>query len=569
MATEVTSYERDIQPYSNIGMIWVTFPDGYRISGSCSLVGRNDILTATHVVYAPDHGGWAESFDFFFGADFNNITNRFEDYGYQYSPDEWEGYAWSSQVFSDASNTTMLPSESRYDIALIGVSDPIGDWLGWLGLDPNYNNGALATAVGYPDGNPGMMKELVYVDQDSYYQLYESAFDVLGPGSSGGPLLVEDYVIGVKSTGSWWADIGFLYDYILDNRNQNDSLLSAYSNDITAPSISFFNPLDGATGVPTTADIQIAFNEEIERGTGSIVIQSADGIIVEEFDAVSSSRLTISGSTLIIDPVTILDYNTNYYVILMGGAVTDLAGNASSETRTYDFTTADEPSIIDEWILPGFDKAYYLTAKLTALQIDPSTSADWIGKDSQFLETTLANFGFTAESHYRTYGYQEGLSPNAYFDASEYKLAKAVELSLIGTYNNISSALADFEAKWPYDPYLHYLQYGSKEGLNPSNSFDESSYYDAKLLSLQENPATTSDWVGKSSDDLKALFDSLGLSALQHYFMYGANEGIAVTAVPYEEQVSTDMLTDTMVLNEATINLVGVQSTFDAHSAVF
>jgi V8-like Glu-specific endopeptidase len=397
MATEVSSYARDAQPYSCIGLIWVTFPDGYQARGTCTLVGRNDILTATHVVYSPDHGGWVKGYDFYFGADYNDITNRFEDYGYSYSPSKWITDAWPTQTFKDSNNETMNQSETQYDVAIIGVNTSIGDTLGWLGIAPGYNSNNSANAVGYPAGATGMMQQTVSVKEDPYYGLYESNYDVLGPGSSGGPLLIGDYVIGVKSTGTWWADVGFLYSSIVDKMDDNNSLLSPSVVDTTAPVISSFSPTDGATGVSTTANIVLNFNETVQRGTGSIVLKTATGIPVETFDAATSSHLSISGSTLTIDPASTLALGTKFYVTFESGTIKDLAGNAYAGTSTYDFTTVAATSVNEEGTLPGFDKAYYLNAKLAALQADPGTSKNWIGKDTAFLENLLNGFGLTPE----------------------------------------------------------------------------------------------------------------------------------------------------------------------------
>ena len=67
---EVTATQRLADPYAKCGVVFVTWPDGTSSTGSCAVVGRNDILTATHVVYSPDRGGWATELSFYFGADY-------------------------------------------------------------------------------------------------------------------------------------------------------------------------------------------------------------------------------------------------------------------------------------------------------------------------------------------------------------------------------------------------------------------------------------------------------------------------------------------------------------------
>ena len=341
MSTEVPYYQRDNQPYSNIGLINATFPDGSTVQGTCSLIGANDILTATHVIYNPDKGGWAVGFDFYFGADYNNIYDYFEDYGYSYSPDEWIINAWPDQAFTDSNNDSMLQTEAQYDVAIIGVNNPIGDMLGWLGLDAGSGVSTSANAVGYPDGETGMMQETVYVRDSPYYGLYTSSYNVLGPGSSGGPLLVGNHVIGVKSTGLWWADVGFVYDQLVEILDENNSLLPP--PDTTAPVVTFYNPADDAIDVDPKSDIVLVFSEEIQRGTGNIVLKDATGIIVETFNIATSSNVSVSGDTLTINPIADLEYNTNYQVVVAYGNIKDLAGNSFVGTRRYDFTTEVQP----------------------------------------------------------------------------------------------------------------------------------------------------------------------------------------------------------------------------------
>ena len=344
MSTEVPYYQRDNQPYSNIGLINATFSDGTTVQGTCSLVGVNDILTATHVIFDPDKGGWAVDFDFYFGADYNNIYNYFEDSGYSYSPNGWILNGWPDQAFTDSNNNTMLQTEAQYDVAIIGVDSPIGDILGWLGLDAGYGVSTSATAVGYPDGETGMMQETVFVRDSPYYGLYTSDYDVLGSGSSGGPLLVGNYVIGVKSTGHWWADVDFIYDQLVEILDENNSLLPP--PDTTAPVVTSYDPADDAIDVDPTGNIMLVFNEEVQRGTGNILLKDATGTIVERFNVSTSNNVSVSDRTVTINPTADLEYNTNYRVVFGYGNIKDLAGNSFEGASQYDFTTENQSLVV-------------------------------------------------------------------------------------------------------------------------------------------------------------------------------------------------------------------------------
>lgn len=337
---EVNAATRNDQPYVDIGTIVATWADGTQSRGTCSLVGRNDILTAGHCVYNPDKGGWATGFDFYFGADYNALTGVYDSWVAHPTFTRWNAVAWPDDTFRDGDNQTMLQSESQFDIALIGIDRAIGDTLGWLGLDPNKDGTVNASAVGYPAGSTGMMQQSTTVTSNTFYNIYDSAQDVMGPGSSGGPLLVGNYVIGVKSTGSSWADIGSpLYDKLTKALSDNDSLLAA-PTDNTAPTASSFSPADAATGVAIGSNIVLTFSEAIQRGTGNIVLKTAAGTVVETYDAASGSNLSISGSTLTINPSADLSYGTHYFLQLAAGTVKDLAGNSYAGTSSYDFTTS-------------------------------------------------------------------------------------------------------------------------------------------------------------------------------------------------------------------------------------
>ncbi|GAB2795192.1 hypothetical protein GCM10027040_21970 [Halomonas shantousis] len=186
--------------------------------------------------------------------------------------------------------------------------------------------------------------------------------------------------------------------------------------------------------------------------------------------------------------------------------------------------------------LQGFNKEYYLTAKLDALQSDPATSAEWQGSDTVALEQTLINdYGLTPEEHYIRYGYQEGLAPNAYFNSEEYIYAKAQDMVNDGSsdFNSIDEARDYFLSAWNGNVYQHYLEYGASEGINPSNDFDSSAYLQAKLADLQTNGETQY----QSTQDVLNAFDAAGLTPLGHFLAYGQAEGLSAPTVPVEEAV--------------------------------
>lgn len=207
------------------------------VQGTFSLVGVNDLLTATHVVYDPAKGGWADRFEFFFGLETDQNGNHLSaTYTLELGDDfHWSVNGWPDQVYSEGADNLLTSYESSYDVALIGLSLAVGETLGHYGLSAGYNQDLFqAYSIGYTDGVLQQQYADVYT---SYFggETYDSLYKVMGPGSSGGPLLVDDYVIGVKSSGgddgSTWTDFGFLWDQLTEVMNDNDSLLGTDAAD--------------------------------------------------------------------------------------------------------------------------------------------------------------------------------------------------------------------------------------------------------------------------------------------------------------------------------------------------
>jgi methionine-rich copper-binding protein CopC len=108
--------------------------------------------------------------------------------------------------------------------------------------------------------------------------------------------------------------------------------------DTTAPSLTSGIPAAGSTEASLSADLLLQFNEPIARGTGTITLRTSAGVEVERFEA-SSTRVTINGSTLRIDPSLDLAAGTTYRVELGSASIKDLAGNANTGTLSLQFTT--------------------------------------------------------------------------------------------------------------------------------------------------------------------------------------------------------------------------------------
>ncbi|MBI1407812.1 MAG: hypothetical protein GC145_16990 [Caulobacter sp.] len=110
------------------------------------------------------------------------------------------------------------------------------------------------------------------------------------------------------------------------------------------PELASSTPSDDGTGVSTTADIVLTFDESVSVGTGNIyIIRTSDSTIVETID-VTSGQVTGSGTTWTVNPSITLAGNTAYAVQIDAGTFTDTDGSiffGIGDNTTLNFTTGD------------------------------------------------------------------------------------------------------------------------------------------------------------------------------------------------------------------------------------
>jgi methionine-rich copper-binding protein CopC len=115
------------------------------------------------------------------------------------------------------------------------------------------------------------------------------------------------------------------------------------SGDLSAPSLTSSNPVDNATAVAVGANLVLTFSEAVAAGTGNIEIHNSDGSVLTRIDVSDSTQVSVSGSTVTVNPSANLAAGSSYYITMASGVVKDLAGNAYagiSSTTTYNFSTA-------------------------------------------------------------------------------------------------------------------------------------------------------------------------------------------------------------------------------------
>ena len=116
--------------------------------------------------------------------------------------------------------------------------------------------------------------------------------------------------------------------------------------DTEAPVLTSSTPGRGnSSDMAPDASIKLVFSEAMARGAGAIEIRNIDGTIADAFDAATSSRITIDGNTIFIDPPAALPADGYYRLSVGMGAFTDLAGNpVKGGVRLAFSTTAAGPA---------------------------------------------------------------------------------------------------------------------------------------------------------------------------------------------------------------------------------
>lgn len=241
----INSYEN----YSMFVQIIATFPDNTQAQGSGVLVGSNDVLTAGHVIYSKENGGYATKVEVT-PAKFDN----YEPYGTVLANQIYPSFGWVQY------------ENSAYDYGVISLETPIGFETGWLEIsyisylqNLIYSDTELIS-YGYPgDKNDG---EWLYKTSGTADEIYKSnllLFDDdmdLYFGQSGSAVIdpQSNEVIGLVSFQYTNPDYNGILalnaysyytieNYISYNNSNLEKIVHSYTNEekITALYIAFFD----------------------------------------------------------------------------------------------------------------------------------------------------------------------------------------------------------------------------------------------------------------------------------------------------------------------------------------
>lgn len=212
--------------------------------GSGVLVGRNDVLTAAHVIYNPSFGRVADRIEIAFSYDPSEPTPSW------LSPATVQWY----RDFDPNRDTRISSGDGRagslagaeLDIALLSLRTAPGDRNGWFGMDPNSQGGSVGV-IGHPSlyGNR-MMFDAGTAIRDAVDNVFNIRSDLeINGGNSGGPIYItsggSSYVIGIVSTAAAATALTAHFNWLIPSIAINDGELTR-GQDI----FRFYNKTTGA-----------------------------------------------------------------------------------------------------------------------------------------------------------------------------------------------------------------------------------------------------------------------------------------------------------------------------------
>lgn len=289
---------RSTSPYKESCFVQAIYADGTVLRGSGTVVGANDVLTALHVIYNADHGGWATQVVVTPRAVISGST--FSAPLGTYSAASWTGYSSNWDTNNDG---TPSLAESGHDLALLNFDLNLANLTGSLAVtdaQQNFNG----TIVGYPVRGNGLTQEQV----NATYLSNESVFRVdgaLGVGASGGALVDSSQgtptVSGVLSAG----DSAYTYAIYaaMTGDNLNWYQTAAAANDALLDASSTYRPM--GSGISSGSDqddrlLQTRLSYGADNTAKVYGYQGTDTLVMQGMYA-QYSLATENGSLVVTD----------------------------------------------------------------------------------------------------------------------------------------------------------------------------------------------------------------------------------------------------------------------------
>ncbi len=198
---------------------------------------------------------------------------------------------------------------------------------------------------------------------------------------------------------------------------------------------------------------------------------------------------------------------------------------STSATDRNNKTFLEESMAVPSW----FEKGTYFGNKLAQVQAD-EPDAGWTANSlaAVFAEAGYANTDDGLYQHFVDFGNAENISPSAWFVEGEYKSNKLAQMQRDEpdagwTMEKMEQLFKESGLSY----WDHYTKYGMYEGINPSSTFDNALYMEAKLAQMQRDEPDA----GWTMEKMEQLFKEAGLNPIEHYALYGKDEHLDYTPV--------------------------------------
>ena len=125
--------------------------------------------------------------------------------------------------------------------------------------------------------------------------------------------------------------------------------------------VSCFVPINGATNVGFGTSIGVVFDQNIQRGTGTVTIREGalDGTLHSSYNVEDSSAIVIQGNELYLQPSSSLGVGTDVFLVMPVGSLKrdgtvlpDFAGINTTGGVSYSFTTQNQAFVS---VIPAHD----------------------------------------------------------------------------------------------------------------------------------------------------------------------------------------------------------------------
>ena len=470
-------------PYSALAYIEATFIDGSRVSGSGALVGRNDVLTAAHVLYDPVLGA-ATNVQVELGRD-----------GRSRPHDTLEAAELSYFELDSEEPGLLSQSESEYDLALVSLSDAVGDDIGWFALG-DYSPGNTYRVTGYPGiyrdvSGPRLIEDIGASTLMPNYDLVDLSDFEINSGNSGGPVWYSStegpVVIGAVSTSLWATEVSAHYETLASWIVDNDYLIPSLQNGQIETR---FGIMNSATPVDEFSSALVAAGWELPGGLYNELKNQAELMRYPEIENTIDPVIRLYTGLLNREPDKA---GVEYWISQL---------NADKDLRdvAMEFTASNEFMQLTNQLGGGVEasvEALYNT--MLDRESDSAGRAYWLEKlESDQVEFVDVVLSFTNSAEYLTSSYSlvqgakllmwgvdlQALDPEALgFDSRPTAVEEELANALVRLYTGVLGREPDGEG---FGYWLEALASGHSLTSTASDFFASSEFLDNQTGSTAE-----------------------------------------------------------------------------------